>query len=71
MKKIILSGFIIVAGAIMFSAGATDGTGNSWMNWPISLQAIGGITLLIGLVLGVIDAFGKEVKGIFSKDKSE
>ena len=60
MKRVILGGFIIVAGAIMFSAGATDGTGNSWMNWPISLQAIGGITLLIGLVLGATGIFGKE-----------
>jgi len=60
MKKVILSGFIIVAGAIMFSAGATDRTGNSWMNRPISLQAIGGIALLMGLALGIKEVFGKD-----------
>jgi len=63
MKSTVLGGFIIVAGAIMFSAGATDGTGNSWMNWTISLQTLGGIALLAGLALGV--------KGVCSKGKAE
>jgi len=62
MKLTIFGGFIIVAGAIMFSAGSIDSTGNSWINWVVSLKSIGILTLLSGFVMGLT--------GVFRKDKT-
>lgn len=46
IKLTILSIGLMISGAIMFSAGAIDFHGNTWIRWTISLQTIGAITLL-------------------------
>jgi hypothetical protein len=60
MKCLIFGGFLLISGAIMFTGGSTDGTGNSWVSWLISLQDIGMIVLLIGLILSIIGLVSKE-----------
>lgn len=56
IKSTILSVGLMISGAIMFSAGAIDFHGNTWIRWTISLQTIGATTLLSRIVLGVISS---------------
>lgn len=43
---------LMISGSIIFSTGSIDSMGTTWMGWIISLQKIGIILLIIGIILG-------------------
>ncbi|PHV70791.1 hypothetical protein CS063_08465 [Sporanaerobium hydrogeniformans] len=53
MKLTIFSVGVMISGAIMFSIGALDVTGNTWQGWTFSLQQVGGALLIGGILLGL------------------
>ena len=59
MKLVLFGGFVLLSGVIMFSVGSIDGTGNSYINWIISLQNIGAIVMIIGFILSLIGLIKK------------